>query len=333
MGLFDGRVAIITGSGQGIGLELAKWMAHEGCKIVTNNRKPGSGLQAHDGKTVKLLPEDEEKIRAIIGDAETAAAAINEAGGEAIPVYGNVCYKEDCKKLVDAAIEKWGRIDIVINNAASTWTGNIKDMTPEAWDVCIQSKLDGTFYLMYYALPYMLKQEYGRFVNVSSQAFYGLEGMAAYSAAACGIWAFTKAAAQDLLDYNITVNAFTPLAGTRSWFNMLAEYREEGIDPEDIEEGSPDGMKTPPQFMVPAIAYLCSEEFTKTGIMCKIESNGDLSLYTDPEEYNNCGLDLVERQSAYTFEELRELFDEEHLLKDVWTRETTLAVTKSEYDD
>lgn len=333
MGLFDGRVAIITGSGQGIGHDLAVYMASEGCKVITNNRKPGSSMQAHDGKVVKLLPEDEVRIKAVIGDAESTANEIIAAGGEAVPVYASVNTPEGCKKLVDAAIETWGRIDIVINNAASTWTGNIKDMTIDQWDVNIDSKINGSFYLMHFALPYMLEQHYGKFVNVSSNAFAGLMGMAAYSTAACGIWAFTKACAQDLIDYGITVNCYTPLAGTRSWFNMLAEYREEGIDPEDIEEGSPNGMKTPPKFMVPAIAYLASEEFTATGLMFKIEADGQLSVWGDSEEYNNCGLDLVGRQSPYTVEELRELFSDKYLLKGVYVQRTTLAVTKSSYDD
>lgn len=327
--LFEGRVAIITGSGQGIGKDLAMYMASEGCKIVTNNRKPGSSMQAHDGKVVKLLKEDEERIKAVMGDAESSAAEIIAAGGEAIPVYADVAKPEDCKKLVDAAVEKWGRIDIVINNAAATWTGNIKDMTISEWDVNIESKLSGTFYLMHYALPYMLEQKYGKFVNVSSQAFFGLEGMAAYSAASCGLWAFTKAAAQDLADYGITVNAYTPLAATRSWFNMLAEYREEGIEPEIIEEGSPNGMKTPPVYMVPAIAFMATEEFNTTGIMIKVEADGQLSLYTDPTEYNNCGKDTL-KDGVWTVEELRKVFPEE-LLKDVHTQTTSLVITKSEY--
>lgn len=333
MGHFDGRVAIVTGSGTGIGHDLAVYLASEGCKVVTNNRKPGSTMQTHDGKVVKLLPEDEARIKPIMGDAETTAAEIIAAGGEAIPVYASVATPEGCKKLVDAAIEKWGRIDILVNNGASTWTGNIKDMPVDIWDVCIDSKLSGSFYLMHYALPYMIEQGYGRILNVASNAFAGLMGMAAYSAGTCGVWAFTKACAQDLADYGITVNCYTPLAATRSWYNMLAEYREEGIDPEDIEEGSPNGMKTPPHLMVPAIAYMASEEFTNTGLMVKIEADGQLALWSESEEYNNCGIDLVERDSPYTFDELEVLFDDEHLLKDVWVQKTTLAVTKSAYDD
>lgn len=327
--LFEGRVAIITGSGQGIGKELAKYMASEGCKVVTNNRKKGSSMQAHDGKVVKFTKEEEENIKKVIGDADSVAEEIIAAGGEAIPVYGNVCKKEDCKKLVDAAVEKWGRIDIIINNAASTWTGNIKDMTLEEWDVNIQSKLDASFYLMHYALPYMVKQHYGRILNVASSAFYGLEGMAAYSAACSGLWAFTKATAQDLANDNITVNCYTPLAATRSWFNMLAEYRAEGIPTEMIEAGSPAGMKVTPEYMVPAIAYMAAEEFTTTGIMIKVEGDGSLAIYSDPQECNACGKNCV-KDGAWTVEELREVFKNQ-LLKDITARKTTLVITKSEY--
>ncbi|MDO5424168.1 MAG: SDR family NAD(P)-dependent oxidoreductase [Eubacteriales bacterium] len=327
--LFEGRVAVITGSGQGIGKDLAKYMASEGCKVVTNNRKKGSSMQAHDGKIVKFTPEEEANIKKVIGDADSVAEEIIAAGGEAIPVYANVCVKEDCKKLIDAAVEKWGRIDIIINNAASTWTGNIKDMTLEEWDVNIQSKLDASFYLMHYALPYMVKQHYGRILNVASSAFYGLEGMAAYSAACSGLWAFTKAAAQDLAKDNITVNCYTPLAATRSWFNMLAEYRMEGIPTEAIEAGSPAGMKVTPEYMVPAIAYMASEEFTTTGIMIKVEADGSLAIYSEPQELNPCRKDCL-KEGAWTVDELRDVFPNQ-LLKDITIRKSTLAVTKSEY--
>lgn len=310
MGHFTGRVAIVTGSGQGIGRDLALYLASEGCKMVTNNRKPGSSMQAHDGKTVKLAPEDEAVIGKLVGDAETTAAQIIAAGGEAIPVYGNSAIEEDCKRMVDAAIGQWGRIDIIVNNAASHWDGCIKDMDPKIWDITIASKLSGTFYLMHYALPHMVEQGYGRFVNVSSNAFIGLKGLAAYSAAACGIWAFTKATAQDLEGTGILVNAITPLAATRSWYNTLAEYRAKGIPLEYIESAAPDGMKQSPENMVPAIAYMASDRFDISGAMVKVEANGDLALYTDPEEYNQCGHDLIDR-GPYTFDELEDIFSNE----------------------
>lgn len=198
--LLKGRVAIITGSGQGIGKDLAVWMAAQGCKVITNNRKKGSPMQAHEGKTVLLNEDDKKKLSAIIGDAESAAEAVNTnpdviaAGGEAFPVYADITKLEDCKKLVDTAIEKWGRLDILVNNAAATWTGNIKEMKPENWEVCVRSKLDSSFYLIYYALPHMVKQHYGRILLASSEGQLGLAGMCAYSAACGGVAAMTRGA-------------------------------------------------------------------------------------------------------------------------------------------
>lgn len=332
--LLQGQVAIITGSGQGIGKELALWMAREGAKVITNNRKKGSSMQAHDGKTVKLQEEDIKKISAIIGDAETAAAYVNadaqvqEAGGEAFPVYSDVSTAEGCKKLVDTAISRWGRVDILVCNAAATWTGNFKDMTIANWETCVRSKLDQAFYLMHYAVPDMKKRGYGRIIMASSEAHMGLEGMCGYSAACGGISAYARAVSQDLADDGITVNAYTPNAGTRSWFNMLAEYREEGYDVEAIEEGSPAAQKFPPERMIGMLGYMCLPEFTATGLVVSVCADGEVSLWTNYTKYNTVFKDLW-KDGAWTVEEIREKMPE--LLHKVFYTKTSLAVTKSEY--
>ncbi len=335
--LLKGRVAIITGSGQGIGKDLAVWMAAQGCKVITNNRKKGSSMQAHEGKTVLLNEDDKKKLSAIIGDAESAAEAVNTnpdviaAGGEAYPVYADITKLEDCKKLVDTAIEKWGRLDILVNNAAATWTGNIKEMKPENWEVCVRSKLDSSFYLIYYALPYMVKQHYGRILLASSEGQLGLAGMCAYSAACGGVAAMTRGAAQDLAEDGICVNAYTPNAGTRSWFNMLAEYRAEGIPPEAIEAGAPAAQKHPPERMIPVLGYMCAEEFTASGLVVKLGADGEVSLWTNMDKYNAMFKDLW-KDGAWTVEELRERMPKE-LLKDVQYTTSTLAVNKGSYEE
>ena len=152
-GLFEGRVAIVTGSGQGVGKAIAMCLAENGCKVVTNNRKPGSNRNCFDGGNIDFTEKEKKRLDGVVGDAETTAAAIIAAGGEAIPVYADVAKAEDCKKLVDAAVEKWGRIDIIVNNAAATWVGNVADMPIEMFDVVVASKLNGAFYMLHYTLP------------------------------------------------------------------------------------------------------------------------------------------------------------------------------------
>lgn len=332
--LLKGQVAIITGSGQGIGKELALWMAREGCRVITNNRKKGSSLQAHDGKIVKLDEDDIKKISAIVGDAETAAAYVNadeqvkQAGGEAYPVYSDVSTAEGCKKLVDAALERWGRVDILVINAAATWTGNFKDMTIQNWETCVRSKLDQAFYLMHYAVPDMKKRNYGRIIMAASEAHMGLEGMCGYSAACGGVTAYAKAVAQDLAEDGITVNAYTPNAGTRSWFNMLAEYREEGYDVEAIEEGSPAAQKFPPDRMVGFLGYMCLPEFTASGLCVSVCADGEAALWTNYTKYNTIFKDIWS-EGPWTVEDIRGKMPE--LLHKVFYTRTRLAVTKSEY--
>lgn len=332
--LMKDQVAIITGSGQGIGKELALWMARRGCRVITNNRKKGSSLQAHDGKTVKFDEEDIKLISAIVGDAETAAAFVNAdpevqaAGGEAWPVYADISTPEGCKKLVDEAVARYGRLDVVVANAAATWTGNFKEMTIANWETCVRSKLDQSFYLMYYAVPEMKKRNYGRILLASSEGQMGLEGMCGYSAACGGVSAFARAVSQDLANDGITVNAYTPNAGTRSWFNMLAEYRAEGYDTTAIEEGAPAAQKFPPDRMIGILGYICLPEFTASGLIVSVCADGEVSLWSNFTKYNTIFKDLW-KDGAWTEEDIRAKFPE--LMDNVSYTKSTLAVKKSEY--
>lgn len=280
--LLKDKVAIITGSGQGVGREIALCFAAQGAKVITNNRKPGSSIHAFEETELNFTQEEREELLRFNGDAQTVADEINASGGEALPVFGNVSKKEDAKHLVDTAIKTWGRIDIIINNASSNWVGNILDMNPEIWDTQISSKLSGSFYLMHYALPYMKEQGYGRIINTASDAILGLAGYAAYGAANGGITIFTKATAEDLKGTGITVNAYTPLARTRSWYNARTNYRLQGIPVDIVEANAPEAMKRTAEGMVPFLAYLSSEKGADiTGKLFHLAADGELGLWNE----------------------------------------------------
>ena len=280
--LLKDKVAIITGSGQGVGREIALCFAAQGAKVITNNRKPGSSIHAFEETELNFTQEEREELLRFNGDAQTVADEINASGGEALPVFGNVSKKEDAKHLVDTAIKTWGRIDIIINNASSNWVGNILDMNPEIWDTQISSKLSGSFYLMHYALPYMKDQGYGRIINTASDAILGLAGYAAYGAANGGITIFTKATAEDLKGTGITVNAYTPLARTRSWYNARTNYRLQGIPVDIVEANAPEAMKRTAEGMVPFLAYLSSEKGADiTGKLFHLAADGELGLWNE----------------------------------------------------
>lgn len=280
--ILQNKVAIVTGSGQGVGREIALCLAAYGAKVITNNRKPGSSINAFEGESLDFTQEERDELSRLNGDAESAAREIIAKGGEALPVYGDVSRKEDAEKLVNAAINKWGRIDIIVNNASSNWVGNIMNMETEIWERQIASKLSGSYYLSHYALPYMKEQGYGRIINTASDAILGLGGYAAYGAANGGIAIFTKAAAEDLRNTGITVNAYTPLARTRSWYNARTNYRLQGIPIDAVEANAPEAMKYTAEGMVPFLAYLASEKGAGiTGRMFHLSADGELGLWNE----------------------------------------------------
>jgi len=300
-GILSGKVAIITGSGQGIGRDIALCMAQEGARVVTNNRKPGSSLNAFEKTDIPFTEEERAALEQVSGDAQTTADAIVRQGGEAVPFFGDVGDFTTAGRMIDAALEAFGRIDIVVNNASSNWVGNIMDMDEELWDVSVVSKLKGAFNLMHHALPHMKSQGYGRILNSSSDAFQGLQGYAAYGAANAGLVALTRAAAGDLRDTGITVNAYTPLAKTRAWYNAAASYRLQGVPAAAIEAGAPAAMKRTAEGMVPFLAYLGSDRASDiSGHLFKLAADGEIGLWNTPEVVRS----ITTSEPAWSMEEL-----------------------------
>ncbi len=320
--LLEGKVAIVTGSGQGIGRDIAICLAENGAKVITNNRKPGSSLNAFEKTDLDFNEEEKRELEKVSGDAKTTADEIIRLGGEATPFFGDVGDFEKARGIVQTAIDNYGRIDIIVNNASSNWVGNIMDMDEELWNISVTSKLKGAFNLMHHAMPYMKEQGFGRILNSSSDAFTGIQGYAAYGAANAGLVALTKAAAKDLAQFGITVNAYTPLAKTRAWYNAAATYRLQGVPKEMIEKNAPAAMLQTADQMVPFLAYLSSDEASNiSGLLFKLAANGEIGLWSDSQVIK----EIKKEEGAWTIDELKERIPNE-LLKDVKNMESNLPI-------
>ncbi|MEZ3434411.1 MAG: SDR family NAD(P)-dependent oxidoreductase [Lachnospiraceae bacterium] len=156
MGCLEGKVAIVTGSGQGIGRGIAVYLAREGAKVITNNRKPGGTAIERYDKT--SMPEEEwEEMCRLAGDADSTAEFIKKEGGDAAAFYGDAADPAAAENMVKKAVDTWGRIDIVVNNAAGLGSGSIASLTEEKWDYMTVPKMKGAFNLMHFAVPYMME--------------------------------------------------------------------------------------------------------------------------------------------------------------------------------
>jgi 3-oxoacyl-[acyl-carrier protein] reductase len=181
-----GRVAIVTGSSRGIGRAIALRLASLGAKVVVNYNSSEQAAQ-----------EVVEQIKA--------------EGGEAVPVHADVKSAEQAKALVDAAQESFGHLDILVNNVGVTRDTLLMRMKEDDWDIVMETNLKGTFNCTKAAQRPMIKQRYGRIINITSvSGIAGQVGQANYSASKAGIVGFTKAVARELGTRNITVNAVAP---------------------------------------------------------------------------------------------------------------------------
>jgi len=282
-----GKVAVVTGSGQGIGKGIAVYLARQGVKVVTNNRKPGSGFMMKYKK--EDMPEsDWNEMIAMAGDAESTAALIKGEGGEAAPCYGDITDWATAERIVKFAVDTYGRIDILVNNAAGTGAGTIEECTEENWENQLRPKLKGAFNLMHFAVPYMRKQGFGRILNASSEAWLGLVGQDAYSAANAGIVGLTWASSKELWRYGITVNAYCPQGASPAhaveYNALLRKIRDmTGKDPDPNLLKAVENNHGDPVGIGPAIAYLCTEEASYiSGAVFSLYASGVIKRFSDP---------------------------------------------------
>jgi 3-oxoacyl-[acyl-carrier protein] reductase len=310
--VLKGKVAVITGSGQGVGRAIALGMAGEGAKVVTNNRRPGSTGYVHLNDSILNLmsPKQREKLRKqsqeATGDAETTAEAIRKKGGEAVPFFGDISDFKLAKKLIETAVDSFGRIDILVNVAGTFGFSPIWEMSEELWDKVTLTKPKGYFNCIRHAVPFMMKQRWGRIINCTSRAFMGdVLKHAEYCAANAGVVGLTLAVAKELAQYGITCNAFAPWALTRAAFE-LAAYDEAVTEAEspwmDRKYSFPLERTPSPDDIAPLINYLASDE--AANINGKIFNVGGpiISLYSEPEVAKT----LVKYGGSWTLDELRQ---------------------------
>lgn len=313
----EGRVALVTGSGQGIGRGVAIYLAREGAKVITNNRKPGSGALRRYKK--EDMPEsDWNQMAELASDAEGTAAVIKAEGGEATPFYGDVTDWATAEKIVQFAIDTYGSIDIVINNAAGMGSGSIVKCTEETWDSLTGIKLKGSFNTMHFAVPHMIEKGFGRILNVSSEAWTGLVDNDAYTTANAGVVGLTWASSRELWRHGITVNAFCPQGASPAHaveYNRMVRNVKNitGKDPDpnllkvvEHNHGDPIGIG-------PVVAFLCTERASHiSGAVFAIYASGIVKKYCDPVIVSQ----ISKAEGLWTMDELEVAFQEQLLGKD-----------------
>ncbi len=266
--LLKGKVAIVTGSGQGIGRGIAIGLGKEGAKVITNNRKPGStGLAILNDRQLKALtPEQQNWVRQLekeySGDAETTSKAIRDAGGESTPIFGDVSDFKVAQKLVQKTIEAYGKVDILINVAGTFRFCPIEEMPEETWDYVFNVKPKAAFNCIRHAVPYMLKQKWGRILNCTSRAWAGDPlKHAHYAAANAAVVGLTRGVANELYHRGVMCNAFSPWARTRASFELAAFNIASNPGNQTLEERQKAmfEMTPSPEDLGPIMAYLSSD--------------------------------------------------------------------------
>ena len=264
----DGKVAIVTGAGRGIGAAHAMALAMHGAKVVVND--PGVNRDGTGSSNV----------------ADDCVAAIRKAGGVAVANYDSVATTEGAEAIVKTAVEKLGGIHILVNNAGFLRDKTCWTMTPEEFDAVVKVHLYGHFNTIRAVAPIMRQQRWGRIINTSSEAgIIGNFGQTNYASAKEGIVGMTRVIGRELGKYGVTCNAIRPQAATRMTMteDVLSNISKM-MGVKDAKEAEKIFMASAsPEYISPILIFLCSEEAANVNARVFNVGGGKFGLYNEPE--------------------------------------------------
>jgi NAD(P)-dependent dehydrogenase (short-subunit alcohol dehydrogenase family) len=245
VGILDGKVAVVTGAGHGIGRAHALELSLQGARVVVNDL----GTSVHGSGSGR--------------DADQTVALIEKRGGEALANYGDVGDHDQSRELIEQAITAWGRLDVLVNNAGIVREGAIWNMTPEDFDAVMRVHVRGTWSCCHHAAVHFRNRAktgetvVGRIVNTTSGAgLTGNFGQSNYAAAKAAVVGITLTLAQELRAYGVTVNAVGPSGATRITGTMPGAPVV--VEPDDVPEDEWQAMD--PANSSPLVAWLASDE-------------------------------------------------------------------------
>jgi 3-oxoacyl-[acyl-carrier protein] reductase len=268
--LLQGRVAVVTGAGSGIGRAEAILLSQHAAKVVVNDIGTTT-----DGRGRSHEP------------ADAVVRQIKSNGNVAVANYDSVAIEEEANKIIQTAIDNFGRIDILINNAGVFRAPiNVADIVTDDWDAEMKSHLFGTFYCTRRACSFMRNQGYGRIINTSSHTGLGWKGSSPYAAAKEGIVGFTRTVARDMGEFGVTCNAIRPLAAWRGMKNPTPQ--DLALRPEDVAS---------------LVVYLASEQAENINGCIFEVWHGHVGIFKEPPPVE----DAIDKEGSWTTEELAEL--------------------------